>query len=330
MSSVDNFFKQGNEQQENPASNEQESFRISLDTLGEDEIINIFDGFHKEGRQIVIPIGFPAAGKSLFLSSLMYYAEKNSGKKWDAKPLSAHPFEQGDLSRDTMIKYFDQKKAYPVTPTGTLDLIGINVIPHNSKLPQLKLAFVDLAGDDLRNFRTDKRKNLNPKVTAILKACRLNESTENKSVKPIFCLITPFIPKLGHEEENALFSNFLSYIAEDKNGFNPLYKQSKYIVLVSQWDKNTDSEKIDEAEDYIKKYRQALHSAMESRNSNQFVFGEYSVGLLEDTKDRDNKPVVLIRLIANDYPHKFWCQLYELATGKSLNPKGCLAKLFGF
>ncbi|NDV83909.1 hypothetical protein [Bacteroides sp. 51] len=322
MSSSENFFRKGSDQQQTtPVVDEQETFRIDLDTLGENEIINIFDEFIKEKRQIVIPIGFPAAGKSLFLSSLMYYAERNSDKKWNGNSLSAYPFEQGNLSRDTMIKYFDDKAAYPVTASGTLDLIGINLKPSSNKLPELKLAFVDLAGEDLRNFRADKRNNLNPKITAIFKACRLT--------KPIFCLITPYDSRLGHAEENSLFANFLSYISEDKNGFNPLYQQAKYIAVVSQWDKNINAKKED-AESYIKSHRPALHTEIEGRDKHQFAFGEYSVGVLEDTRDRNGQPVVLIRRIANDYPHNFWCSLYKLATNKSLDSKSWLAKLFGY
>ncbi|GHT69169.1 hypothetical protein AGMMS50239_35500 [Bacteroidia bacterium] len=334
MSDVNNFFNQENNQQENPVIKEQEVFRIALNTLSTDEITQIFDGFHAEKRQIVITIGFPAAGKSLFLSSLMYYAEKNSDKKWNAKALSSYPFEQGDLARDTMIKFFDNKRAYPVTPPGTLDLIGIDMVPHNRKLKPLKLVFVDLAGDDLRKFRVPLRNELNPQVTAVLKACRLKSDVNNSNpIRPIFCLITPFESPRGHDEENALFDNFLNYIAghkvNNKKEFEPLYEKSKYIILVSQWDNNTDFV-VKDAESYIRKYRAALHTVINGRNSNQYVLGEFSVGDLEDVKDRDNQPMVLIRRIANDYPHKFWCQLYELATGKSLQPRGFLAKLFGF
>ena len=40
------------------------------------DISKVFTTFDKEKRILIIPIGFPQAGKSLLLSSLMYYARK--------------------------------------------------------------------------------------------------------------------------------------------------------------------------------------------------------------------------------------------------------------
>lgn len=299
----------------------EQSFRISLDKLSQKEIIQIFDALNSEGRQIVIPIGFPQAGKSLFLSSLMYYAERCPDKKWEGNNLNQYPYDKGNRSRNLMIQYFDNKEAYPATVMGTLDLIGINIEPHKKSLPILKLAFVDLAGEDIKTIKTDEKGKFTPQIEGILKACELG--------KPIFCLITPYKPSTSESAENALHKNFLDYL---KESMTDLYNRSKFIVVVTQWDKKPVAEKL-EVEEYIEQNRAALHIAMKSRNA-KILYGEFSVGKLFDTFDGKDekgnpKPVVLIQRIDFQYPYNFWNNLYKLATGKSLIPSGWFAKLFG-
>src|ERR1700733_422688 len=120
--------------QNNDDNNKNQSFRIPLSKLSQVDIIKIFDLINEEERQIVIPVGFPSAGKSLFLSSLMYYSAKYTGKKWTPEYLMEYPFDKGNLSRNQMVEDFEQKKAYPVTITGSIDLMGMNIEPNNGNL----------------------------------------------------------------------------------------------------------------------------------------------------------------------------------------------------
>jgi hypothetical protein len=295
--------------------NTEKTGRIQLKDLSQVEIIKIFDKLNHEGRQIVIPIGFPSAGKSLFISSLMYYAQRFTGKKWTARDLINYPFEKGNISRDLMVKSFDEQKAYPATIKGTIDLIGVDIEPHKKSLPVLKLAFVDLAGEDLEQIKTDNKGKLNAQIEGILTACELG--------KPIFCLITPYDPSKGDNNEDTLHQNFINYIHVN---MPDLYKVAKFIVIVSQWDKIPSNNKI-EVENYIKLKRPSLHNAINSRNS-RIIYGEYSVGKLIDALDENEDPMVLIRRIDFEYPHNFWNNLYRLATGKSFE-SGFLKKLFG-
>ncbi len=47
-----------------------------LENLTLHQISREFTEFSAQNRTLIIPVGFPQAGKSLFLSSLMYYARK--------------------------------------------------------------------------------------------------------------------------------------------------------------------------------------------------------------------------------------------------------------
>lgn len=299
----------------------EQSLRISLDDLSQKEIIKIFDSLNSEGRQIIIPIGFPQAGKSLFLSSLMYYAERCPDKKWEGNSLNQYPYDKGNRSRNLMIQFFDNKEAYPTTRKGTLDIIGINIEPHKKRLPVLKLAFVDLAGEDIKTIKTDEKGEFTPQIEGILKACELG--------KPIFCLITPYKPSTSESAENALHKNFLDYL---KESMPDLYNRSKFIVIVTQWDKKPITDKL-KVEEYIEKNRPALHTAMKGRNA-KILYGEFSVGKVFDTVDGKDekgnpKPVVLIQRIDFQYPYNFWNNLYIVATGKPLIQKGWFSKLLG-
>ncbi len=71
------------ENQESQSNNPEpeKSSRIPLADLSQKNIMEIFDNLNQEGRHIVVPIGFPKAGKSLFLSSLLYYSQRYTEKK---------------------------------------------------------------------------------------------------------------------------------------------------------------------------------------------------------------------------------------------------------
>lgn len=313
---MDDFFDKTSSESEDK-SIEQE-FRIPLGDLSQKDIINIFDSINDERRQIVIPIGFPDAGKSLFLSSLIYYSQRYTAKLWLPDYLSKYPFDRGNLSKDQMIQYFDNKEAYPQTKKGTLDLIGINVEPKDKQKPLLKLAFVDLAGDDLEEIKVSNQARFNEKIDGILKGCDLG--------KPIFCLITPYEPTKGDRAEDQLHFDFMNYV---KVNLPNLYNVSRFIILVSQWDKVPKNQKIT-VEEYIINHRPALHTLISGRTA-KIVYGEYSVGELTNALDDKKQSVVLLRRINFHYPHSFWNNLYKVATGKNLEKTGFwafLKKLF--
>ncbi len=305
-----------NESQENQdknKSNQTKSYRIPLRDLSQEKIIRIFDSINDEGRNIIIPIGFPKAGKSLFLSSLMYYCEKDTNKLWDGDYMLEYPYDKGEMSRDQMVTYFDDQKAYPATTSGTIDIIGLDVNPKKNLKP-IKLAFVDLAGEDIEKLSPNNVGEFDDKIEGVLRGCETGS--------PIFCLITPFGPEKGDVAEDALHSKFMNYV---KMKLPNLYDVSKFIIIVTQWDKIPKSMKVD-VEDYIKTKRPKLSTLISAKGA-KIIYGEYSVGKLENTKDDEGKNVVLIRKIDYGYPHNFWNNLYTLVTGKSFENKGWFSQL---
>jgi hypothetical protein len=102
-----------------------------------------------------------------------------------------------------------------------------------------------------------------------------------------------------------------------------LLKNSKFFIVVSQWDRNPD-QKLD-VETYIREKRPSIYAYV--KNST-VVWGEYSIGtLLESTVD--GVQIQTISRINYEYPSRFWKKLYQICTNKSLDQKTFWEKLFG-
>ena len=281
--------------------------RIPLNELSQLKIVSILDDVNDIPRTTLIPIGFPAAGKSMFLSSLMHYCVEYQNKNWVEEPELNYPFDRGRMSKDLMVKFFKEKKGISSTPSGTIDLIGLTMNPIK-KLPKLNLAFIDLAGDDLEKFfDPTMQTDFQEKIEAILNGCITGE--------PVFCLITPYKPKDGDSREDDLHSWFINYI---KQNMPNLFKIAKFIVVVTQWDKVEQEGLKLTVEEYIKKKRPKLNGLINHREYNVF-FTDYSVGLVKNLKDENGNESVYIQKIDFDYPDRFWNKLYEFRKGKNLN-----------
>jgi hypothetical protein len=293
-----------------------------LEDLSLHEIAKEFTEFGQQGRHTIVPIGFPQAGKSLLLSSLMYYARKGKETLFKVNLENDFPFNNGRKTVDNMIKAFDEKRLFGANAKGSLDLIGIDIVPTKPKLPTLKLAFLDLAGEDIKNIKTSEESAFTEKINAVFNGLQVVKSPI------IFSLITPFEPAKkdgetsqdAHNREDALHYDFLNYI--EKNQPN-LKRQCKFFIIVSQWDKNPNENQS--IEEYIRTKRPSIYAYV--KNS-QVVWGQYSVGLLLESKEDGINYQSIVR-INHDYPSRFWKKLYQICTGKNLDQKTFLQKIFG-
>ncbi len=284
-----------------------------------DDIAKSFTKFAEEERITVIPIGFPQAGKSFLISSLMYYARMGKDTLFKTDLKINFPFDKGKLAAEEMIAKFKEGAIYATTRKGTLDLIGIDIEPHK-KLPILKLAFLDLAGEDVKKIKTTEGGEFTEKINAVFNGLKFDNS------KIIFTLITPFDPAKKtdnpnedpHNEEDTLHINFLNYIKETHPD---MLKNSTFFIVVSQWD-NNKNEKLT-VEEFIEKNRRSIWNYVKHSN---VVWGEYSVGKFLVTPSE--KKVTLLR-INHHYPYNFWKQLYYICTGKRLDLKTWWEKLLG-
>jgi hypothetical protein len=290
-----------------------------LSNLNPFEISKQFTKFKKDNRVLVIPIGFPQAGKSLLLSSLLHYAIMGKDLHFRTHPngvaIGEGPFDYGRKVLDRMVNTFNSGKFFPANRMGSLDLIGVEIEPSKSKLPKLNLGFLDLAGEDIKSIKISERGAFTEKIDAVFKGIRIDKTPL------IFVLITPFDPPgQDHDREDSLHFDFLNYLRETQSDLIP---NSKFIIIVSQWDKNPDTKMS--VESYIKEYRPMMYTYVKNTD---VIWSEYSIGeVLSNTVN--NVEISEIIRKNYDYPRRFWYKLYNICTGKSLNEKGFWEKLFG-
>ena len=293
-----------------------------LENLTLHQISREFTEFSAQNRTLIIPVGFHQAGKSLFLSSLMYYARKGEDVLFRTFLENDFPFDKGRKAVDSMINYFDSGKLYDSTQTGTMDLIGITIEPAKPILPLLKLAFLDLAGEDLKKIKTSENSAFTEKINAVFNGLKVDDSPI------IFTLITPFEPakmdnenqRDAHNREDALHYDFLNYIKQNQPH---ILKNSRFFIVVSQWDKNPDEDL--NVEDFIREKRPSIYAAVKNT---AVVWGQYSVGKLLVSNVNGVNVQEIVR-INYDYPSRFWKALYQICTQKDLDAKSWWERIFG-
>lgn len=276
------------------------------------EILKTFAAISNSGTAIIIPIAFPNAGKSLFLSSLLYTGMNYGNQSgYRLRTLDVGIYKNGSGTAQTMIDTFEARQAYRRNVAGNLDIIGTRLEPLSANRNSQEFALVDLAGEDIKRLITDDMDGAgvaeynDPKFKAILNGCAGGNT--------IFCLITPYAPNDGDAKENELHGRFLDYI---ESHYPALFQNSQFIVVVSQWDKVPANIKITPIE-YIQNNRKILYNILVARNSN-VIYTEYSVGTIINTEDENKAEVVYITNINTTHPRKLWNHFYKQITGKDI------------
>lgn len=304
----------------NPESSKAPSKKEFLSDLNVQQIARVFANFRAQNRVLAIPIGFPQAGKSLLLSSLMYYARKGEDALFRTNLVNDFPFDKGRLAADQMVDYLNQGKLYKSTEKGSLDLIGIDIQPSKKDLPSLHLAFLDLAGEDIKGIKTSEGADFTDKINAVFNGLIIDNSPI------IFILITPFEPakqdnetnQNAHDREDALHYDFLNYLEQNQP---ELLKNSNFFIVASQWDRNSNAQL--DVETFIREKRPSIYNYVKNTN---VVWGEYSIGKLLESQI-DGVQIQEIIRINYEYPSRFWKKLYHICTNKSLDKKSFWEKL---
>ncbi len=296
----------------------------NVNELGGHEIATEFSNLKALDYVTVIPIGFPNAGKTLWLASILSYAKNTTSPLFSITRQRQFPFNGGFRVADELDNNFKRGGNLPGrTITGTLDIFGLNILPTKEKLKKLNLAFLDLAGEDIQKIRTSVRGDFSSKIKAIFNGLGIDKSPI------IFVLITPFAPpaKKGqsisdaHKDEDSLHSDFLNYLQVDEP---ELMKHSKFFIVVSQWDKNTD-QKLS-VENFIKNNRPSLYSIVKNVS---VIWGNYSIGkILETYNESDGTINANLATIDKVSPERFWKKIYQVCTGRELDEKTWWEKLF--
>jgi hypothetical protein len=270
----------------------------------------------------VIPIGFPGAGKSMFLSSLMRYAKSGEGSLFSSNFEVNFPFAEGLKTLDRMVANFERGQLNAVTQGGALDLFGLKITPNNKKLRPLPMCFLDLAGEDVKNIKTENKGAFPTKIRAVLEGLKIDKSPI------IFTLITPYSPGSGrgvsanqnHQLEDQLHFDFINFLQMSQP---EIFNNSMFYIVVSQWDKNPNQAM--EVEDFISNNRPSLYNLIKDKN---VIWGHYSAGKVLESVDDSGKMSAQLVVRNDEYPRNFWASLYKVCTGDDLDKKSFWDKLF--
>jgi hypothetical protein len=265
----------------------------------------------------VFPIGFGIAGKTMLLSSIFSFAEKNATKPFTVTHYRHYPFNNGFKLSSKMISEFDINNGQLMgrNAMGNIDLFGLTLKPKNTHLDDLNLNFVDVSGEDISKIKSTQDAKLTPKIKAIFDALELKKSPT------IFLLVTPFtsVENRGDADEDALHANFIDFLSTD---YPTLFKLSRLFIVVTKWDQNKDNKLT--VEKFIKENRSSLYSKIMGTNA---VYGMYSIGKILETTEGNETRSTLVE-INQEYPFRLWNKVYEIFSGRELTHKKWWQRIF--
>lgn len=256
----------------------------------------------QHGRQLIIPIGLPQAGKSMFIASLIAYAFKRDIKD-DNSCNFDHVFPKESSGVKLITDALDKKDVLPTTGANEITIIDLDMKSRYRKRP-IKITLIDLAGEDIERLigKRPDREGTAKKIANILAAC--------VAKKAIFAILTPVnnnttlgeITEFDNNEDNEM----KSFISKLKSENPKLYNLTKFLFVITKWD--ILPHRIDSAK-FLSIHRNQLY--VEYSSSGKYGLIPYSVGNVI------GKTIIDVILHS---PKNFWYTLYRWCTGKHVLP----------
>ncbi len=258
----------------------------------------------EHGRRLIIPIGLPQSGKSMFIASLLAYAFRCDKKQDNSCNFSVLDWEASGI--DAITEALDNKKTLPTTSEGTFSIIDLDMESNYRKKRPIKVSLIDLSGEDIQRvigIREDIE-NRAEKILQLLNGCIAQ--------KAIFAIISPVdeqIMEVGLQSDfdKAEDTSMKKFIDRIKLGNPNLYRKTKFLMIVTKWDKITS--RISSSK-FLMYHRNQLYREYSS-NSKSYGLLPFSVG---------NVTAQTIMNISLRSPKNFWYTLYRWCTGNHVLP----------
>jgi hypothetical protein len=277
----------------------------NLRELSNDEILMDIAQRQQDGRHIIIPIGLPQAGKSMFIASLLAYAFRSAHTECSF----SDPYPQDISGVTDILNLLDKRKILLVTEANEVTFFDIDMTATYLK-KTIKITLIDLAGEDFarligkeqisKDF-PEQRATKN-KIEYILAACIAR--------KAIFAIVTPVEhgslskqqSQMDRVEDRAM-SSFISIMKEQ----NPrLYDLTKFLLVVSKWDLLPSGINVLH---YLSSHRESLYNEVSANTKYGRI--PYSVG---------NVVGEVIMDVNLKSPQNFWFTLFRFCTGRQVLP----------
>lgn len=277
-----------------------------LKNFSKNEILQDIAQRIQDGRRLIIPIGLPQAGKSMFIASLIAYAFRRDQKQ-DNSCNFMHVFPQEVSGVKNITDALDNRTVLPTTTKDFITIIDLNMKSrYRDRI--IKITLIDLSGEDIQSLVegniNEQNKETIDKINHILAACIAKRA--------IFAVLTPVderIQEIGQlsdfdTKEDTKMKAFIDKIRVENPG---LYNLTKFLIVITKWDKLP---KHISSTKFLQIHRNQLYLEYSS-NSKSYGLIPYSVG---------NVVGETIMNIILQSPKNFWYTLYRWCTGKHVLP----------
>lgn len=273
---------------------------IEKENLKEDEVLKAISNRIRDGRRLIIPIGLPQSGKSMFLASLMAFAFRAHHNECNFSDL--HPENVSAIPE--ILKRLDSYKVLTTTTTGDITFIDLDMKATYRK-KTIKITLIDLAGEDVERIIGRKPQSQSSEIIKkIIASCVAG--------KAIFAILTPVwqntdLDNFSQQDEDKSESDGMKSFIDIVKANNPkLFTLAKFLLVVSKWD--LLSKRIYPAK-YLSIFRHSLFNEIQDKTSYGLI--PYSAG------DVVGEIVIKPNLIS---PRNFWWSLYKMCNGEHILP----------
>lgn len=276
-----------------------------LNEFGKDEILKDIAKRIADGRRIIIPIGLPQSGKSMFIASLIAYAFRRNNKE-DNSCNFAVAVDRNASGVETILSALDNNDVLPSTRPDEMTITDLDMESRYRK-KRIKITLLDFSGEDVERLtgkRTDDDQHSAEKIKQILAACIAQRA--------IFAILTPVDEQMQEVGQASDFdteedSEMHSFITSLRTSDPRLYKMTKFLMIITKWDKLPSRVT---PEKYLQLHRNTLYNEY-SGYSRSYGLIPYSVGNVVGN--------TIIKMVLRS-PRNFWYTLYRWCTGKYVLP----------
>lgn len=258
-----------------------------------------------DGRRLIIPIGLPQSGKSMFIASLVAYAFRRH-KNEDNSCNFAVATDRYESGVETILQALDNSTVLPSTRPDEITITDIDMESRYRK-KRIRITLIDFSGEDVERLtgkRKDDNKHSAEKIKQILEACIAQHA--------IFAILSPIdeqMQQVGNESEfdKNEDTEMHSFITTLKASNPNLYRMTKFLIIITKWDKLPQHVS---AGRYLQMHRNTLYNEY-SGYGRTYGLIPYSVGNVV------GETIISIGLRS---PRNFWYTLYRWCTGKHVLP----------
>ena len=276
-----------------------------LNEFRNDDILKDIAKRITDGRRLIIPIGLPQSGKSMFIASLIAYAFRRNNRE-DNSCNFAIPVDRKKSGVDDILDALDKNEVLPSTRPDEMTIIDLDM-ESRYRRKKIKITLLDFSGEDVERLtgkRQDDNQHSAEKIKQILAACIAQRA--------IFAILTPVEELMQEVGQASDFdttedTEMHSFITTLRTNSPKLYSLTKFLLIITKWDKLP---RRVSPEKYLQLHRNSLYNEYSGYHRSYGLI-PYSVG--------DVVGKTIIRVVLRS-PRNFWYTLYRWCTGNYVLP----------